>query len=99
MTAKSRANLVPLPEQNRKLWDHALIAEGVALLDHAVILGAVGEHQLQPAIAAIHDQAPQAADTDLAQILALYGLLDQMTGNPVVGLNRAVSTACPIRGW
>ena len=50
---------------------------------------------ISAAIAAIHDQAPQAADTDLPQILALYGLLDQMTGDPVVGLNRAVPDCVP----
>ncbi len=55
--------------------------------------GAVGEYQLQAAIAAVHDQAPQADDTDWRQILALYGLLDQMTGNPIVTLNRAVAAA------
>jgi RNA polymerase sigma factor (sigma-70 family) len=86
-------NLVPLPEQDRTLWNQALIAEGVALLDHAVARGAVGEYQLQAAIAAIHDQAPRAEATDWPQILALYALLDQMTGNPVVTLNRAVAAA------
>ncbi len=55
--------------------------------------GAVGEYQLQAAIAAVHDRARQADDTDWPQILALYGLLEQMTGNPVVTLNRAVAAA------
>ena len=55
--------------------------------------GAVGEYQLQAAIAAVHDRAPRADDTDWPQILALYGLLEQMTGNPVVTLNRAVAAA------
>ena len=85
--------LVPLPEQDRSLWNQALIAEGVSLVDSAVAQGAVGEYQLQAAIAALHDQAPRAEDTDWPQILALYGLLDQMTGNPVVTLNRAVAAA------
>ena len=53
--------------------------------------GAVGEYQLQAAIAAVHDRAATAADTDWPQILALYGLLDQMSGNPIVTLNRAVA--------
>jgi predicted RNA polymerase sigma factor len=85
--------LIPLAEQDRTLWDQALIAEGVALINRAVGKGAVGEYQLQAAIAAVHDQAPRADDTDWRQILALYGLLEQMTGNPVVTLNRAVAAA------
>ncbi len=85
--------LVPLPEQDRTLWDRALIAEGVGLVDRAVAQASVGAYQLQAAIAAIHDRAPRAEDTDWPQILALYGLLDQMTGNPVVTLNRAVAMA------
>jgi RNA polymerase sigma factor (sigma-70 family) len=85
--------LVPLAEQARVLWDQSLIAEGVSLVNQAVAQGAVGEYQLQAAIAAIHDQAPRAKDTDWPQILALYGLLEQMTGNPVVTLNRAVAAA------
>jgi RNA polymerase sigma factor (sigma-70 family) len=85
--------LISLAEQDRTLWDQALISEGVALVEHALGKGAVGEYQLQAAIAAIHDQARQADETDWPQILALYGLLDQMTGNPVVTLNRAVAAA------
>jgi predicted RNA polymerase sigma factor len=83
--------LIPLSEQDRTLWDRALIAEGVALVNRAGGTGAVGEYQLQAAIAAVHDQAPHADDTDWPQILALYGLLEQMTGNPIVTLNRAVA--------
>ena len=85
--------LIPLAEQDRTRWDQARIAEGVALLNRAVGKGAVGEYQLQAAIAAVHDQARKADDTDWRQILALYGLLEQMTGNPVVTLNRAVAAA------
>ena len=85
--------LVPLAEQDRELWDRVLIAEGTDLVDRAVGRGAVGEYQLQAAIAALHDRAPRAEDTDWRQILALYGLLEQMTGNPVVSLNRAVAAA------
>ena len=66
---------------------------GLALVDLAVGGGAVGEYQLQAAIAAVHDRAATAADTDWPQILALYGLLDRMTGNPIVTLNRAVAAA------
>jgi len=89
----AEGDLVPLAEQDRSLWNQTLIAEGVALVNRAVGHWAVGEYQLQAAIAAIHDQARQAGDTDWPQILALYGLLEQMTGNPVVRLNRAVAAA------
>jgi len=85
--------LVPLAEQDRTLWDRALVTEGLALLDDAIGRGAVGEYQLQAAIAALHDRAPRAEETDWRQILALYGLLEQLTGNPVVTLNKAVATA------
>jgi RNA polymerase sigma factor (sigma-70 family) len=85
--------LVPLAEQDRTLWDRALVAEGLALLDGAAGKGAVGEYRIQAAIAAVHDRAAEAADTDWAQILALYGLLERLTGNPVVTLNRAVAAA------
>ena len=85
--------LIPLPEQDRTRWDQALIAEGTAVLGAAIGGGAVGEYQLQASIAALHDRAARAEDTDWSQILALYGLLDRMTGNPVVTLNRAVAAA------
>lgn len=85
--------LVPLTEQDRSKWSQTLIAEGVALVSAALPKGAVGEYQLQAAIAAIHDEAPTVADTDWPQILALYGILERMTGNPVVTLNRAVAAA------
>jgi RNA polymerase sigma factor (sigma-70 family) len=91
--SSAAGELVPLPHQDRALWDQALIAEGIALVNRAVGKGAVGEYQLQAAIAAVHDQARHAEDTDWPQILALYGLLEQMTGNPVVTLNRAVAAA------
>jgi predicted RNA polymerase sigma factor len=86
-------DLVPLPQQDRARWDRTVIAEGVALLDGAMGKGPVGEYRLQAAIAALHDQAPTADDTDWPQILALYGLLEEITGNPVVTLNRAVAAA------
>ena len=85
--------LITLAEQDRTQWDQALVAEGVALLNRAIGKGAVGEYQLQAAIAAVHDQAPRADDTDWPQIFALYGLLEQMTRNPIVTLNRAVAAA------
>jgi RNA polymerase sigma factor (sigma-70 family) len=89
----ARGDLIPLADQDRGLWDHGQIAQGMALLDTAIGVGRVGEYQVQAAIAAIHDRAPSAADTDWPQILALYGLLERMTGNPVVTLNRAVAAA------
>jgi predicted RNA polymerase sigma factor len=85
--------LVPLAEQDRALWDQARIAEGMSLLNRAVGQRTVGEYQLQAAIAAVHDQARRAEDTDWPQILGLYGLLERMTGNPIVTLNRAVAAA------
>jgi RNA polymerase sigma factor (sigma-70 family) len=84
---------IPLPEQDRTLWDRALIAEGDSLMSRALAQGQVGEYQLQAAIAAVHDRAAHADDTDWPRILELYGLLEQLTGNPVVTLNRAVAAA------
>ena len=89
----STGDLIPLAEQDRTRWNQTRIAEGVALLDGAIGKGAVGEYQIQAAIAAVHDRAARADETDWPQILGLYGLLEQMTGNPVVTLNRAVATA------
>jgi predicted RNA polymerase sigma factor len=66
---------------------------GVDLLTRALPSGAVGEYQLQAAIAAVHDEAQTAANTDWPQILALYGPLGRMTDNPIVALNRAVAVA------
>ena len=69
------------------------IAEGVALITAALGRGAVGPYQLQAAIAAVHDEAARAEDTDWPQILALYGLLERMSDNPMVMLNRAIAVA------
>jgi len=85
--------LIPLDEQDRALWDRAAIAEGVALVTAALARGAVGVYQLQAAIAAVHDEAARAEDTDWAQILALYGLLRRMTDNPMVTLSYAIAAA------
>ena len=86
-------DLIPLAEQDRSAWDRGRIAEGMAILNAAIARGGIGEYQLQAAIAAIHDRAATAGETDWPQILALYELLERMTGNPVVTLNRAVATA------
>ena len=85
--------LIPLDEQDRTLWDAALIAEGVELVSDALQRGSVGPYQLQAAIAAVHDEAPRAEDTDWPQILALYTVLERMSDNPVVSLNRAIAVA------
>jgi predicted RNA polymerase sigma factor len=85
--------LIPLDEQDRSLWDRDAIAEGVALVSTALSSGPVGEYQLQAAIAALHDEAPRAEDTDWPQILALYGVLQRMSDNPLVALNHAIASA------
>jgi RNA polymerase sigma factor (sigma-70 family) len=85
--------LVPLDEQDRSLWDREAIEEGTALLAAAVARGAVGEYQLQAAIAAEHARAARAEDTDWREIVGLYGLLERITGNPMVALNRAIAAA------
>jgi RNA polymerase sigma factor (sigma-70 family) len=85
--------LIPLAEQDRTRWDRALIAEGVTLITGALANGVVGEYQVQAVIAAIHDDAANVEDTDWPQIVALYGLLERMTGNPMVALNRAIAAA------
>jgi RNA polymerase sigma factor (sigma-70 family) len=85
-------SLVPLAEQDREKWDQALIAEGVELLT-ATLTPSPGPYQVQAAIAAVHDEARRAEDTDWLQILALYGVLERIETNPVVTLNRAVAVA------
>ena len=90
--------LVPLDEQDRALWDRRLIAEGVALVSGALSRGSVGAYQLQAAIAALHDEAPRPEETDWPQILALYRVLERISGgNPMVSLNRAIAEAM-VRG-
>jgi RNA polymerase sigma factor (sigma-70 family) len=89
--------LVPLAEQDRSRWDAAAIAEGVALITRTLASSPIGPYQLQAAIAAVHDEAPRAADTDWRQILVLYELLAQVAPSPVVTLNQAVAVAM-VRG-
>jgi RNA polymerase sigma factor (sigma-70 family) len=86
-------SLVPLAEQDRSLWDRAKIAEGVALVEDSLAGKPLGPYQLQAAIAAIHDEARTAKDTDWRQILALYGVLERVAPGPMVTLNRAVAVA------
>ncbi|HEX8864811.1 MAG TPA: DUF6596 domain-containing protein [Lentzea sp.] len=85
--------IVPLAEQRRDLWNAAMITEGVALLERTLGAGPVGPYQLQAAIAAVHDEAATAQDTDWPQILALYDVLAQVAPSPVVTLSRAVAVA------
>ncbi|MFJ6150998.1 RNA polymerase sigma factor [Micromonospora profundi] len=85
--------LVPMAEQDRSRWRADQIAEGVALITEALPRGVVGPYQLQAAIAAVHDEAPNAAATDWAQITALYEVLLGLADNPVVALNHAVAVA------
>jgi RNA polymerase sigma factor (sigma-70 family) len=88
-----QGELVPLDEQDRGLWDRGLIAEGVALVSSVLPRGEVGEYQLLAAIAAVHDEAERAGDTDWPQILALYEVLLRLVDSPVVVLNRAIAVA------
>ena len=85
--------LIPLAEQDRSLWDATLVTEGTGLVTAALAHGRPGPYQLQAAIAAVHDEAGSAQDTDWPQVLALYDLLERLSDNPVVRLNRAVATA------
>jgi RNA polymerase sigma factor (sigma-70 family) len=85
--------LIPLDQQDRTRWDRPAIEEGVALVSAALSKGLVGEYQLQAAIAAVHDEAARAEETDWPQILALYGVLKRMTDNPMVSLSHAIATA------
>jgi len=86
--------LVPLDEQDRSLWNAEQIAEGVALVSASLGKGPVGPYQVQAAIAALHDEAATAAETDWPQILALYEVLERVSPGPVVTLNKAVAV-----GW
>lgn len=97
--ARRRARLGPAPEQvprtleeqDRSLWRHDEIAEGLAVLDDVLAERRAGPYQVQAAIAALHARAAAADETDWAEIVALYDVLVGMTGSPVVALNRAVA--------
>lgn len=80
---------VPLPEQDRLLWDIAQIERGRALLNHATALGASGPYAVQAAIAALQTDP----EIDWPAVAALYSLLRELTGSPIVELNRAVAVA------
>jgi RNA polymerase sigma factor (sigma-70 family) len=95
--ARSRARfdesgeMVLLPDQDRNLWDHAAIAEGIELLDKAGAMRASGPYQLQAAIAALHSESKSWEETDWHQIVLLYDALLRLSDSPVVRLNRAVA--------
>jgi RNA polymerase sigma factor (sigma-70 family) len=85
--------LIPLDKQDRSLWDRVEISEGIEFLTVALAKGSVGLYQLQAAIAAVHDEAERAEDTDWPQILALYELLKRVSPSPMVTLNHAIAAA------
>jgi RNA polymerase sigma-70 factor (ECF subfamily) len=85
--------LVVLEDQDRGLWDQALIAEGAELVEAALAAGQPGPYQLWAAIAACHSTAPAAQDTDWRQIAALYGELIRYEPTAVVEANRAIAVA------
>jgi predicted RNA polymerase sigma factor len=89
----AEGELIPLARQDRALWDRKAISEGVALLGETLSRGSIGAYRLQAAIAAVHDEAACHEETDWPQILALYGLLERMSDNPMVTLNRAIAVA------
>ncbi len=82
-----------LPDQDRSLWDRALIEEGHALVRRCLRLDHPGPYQIQAAINAVHTDAARAKETDWSQILALYDQLLAFTPTPIVELNRAVAVA------
>jgi RNA polymerase sigma factor (sigma-70 family) len=95
--ATAAGGLVPLTEQDRGLWDRTMIAEGSALLTATLPTSTMGPYQVQAAIAAVHDEAATAADTDWPQILGLYDILATMVPGPMVTLPRIVALAM-VRG-
>lgn len=91
--ASPSGELVLLEDQDRSLWDHDLIAEGVALVEESLSSRRFGLYTLQAAISAVHSEASDAASTDWAEIVALYDALMIINPSPVVELNRAVAVA------
>lgn len=89
----SAGAIVLLEDQDRGLWDRDLIAEGFALVEKALRHRRPGPYQLQAAIAAVHSHAARFADTDWAEIDALYGVLARVQPSPVVTLNHAVAVS------
>jgi RNA polymerase sigma-70 factor (ECF subfamily) len=89
----ARGALVRLADQDRTRWDPALIDDGQAIVRACLRRNLPGPYQIQAAIAAVHSDAPTAADTDWSQVVALYDQLLQCTPTPIVRLNRAVALA------
>jgi len=85
--------LIPLAEQDRTQWNQTVIQEGIGLVTEALSKGSIGQYQIQAAIAAIHDEALKAEETDWPQILVFYELLKRMSTNPMVVLNHAIAAA------
>jgi RNA polymerase sigma-70 factor, ECF subfamily len=85
--------IVLLEDQDRRRWDRAMIAEGVALVTRALRTRMFGPYCLQAAIAAVHAEAPSTAATDWSEIIGLYDVLSRIDPSPVVALNRAVAVA------
>jgi predicted RNA polymerase sigma factor len=88
---RSDGSIVSLAEQDRTVWDTALIAEGVAILQAALARDQLGEYQVQAAIAALHADAPSVEETDWVQIVEWYDELLRFADTPIVRLNRAVA--------
>ncbi len=91
--SSENGDLILLEDQDRKLWNRELIAEGSALVEDALKTRRYGPYTIQAAIAAVHADALNAGSTDWAQIVQLYDLLNRMDPSPVVALNRAVAIA------
>jgi RNA polymerase sigma-70 factor (ECF subfamily) len=92
----ARGDLVLLADQDRLLWDHDAIAEGLALLPGALSGAPPGPYAIEAAIAALHARAASPGETDWRQIEALYGMLQRVRPSPVVALNRAVAVAMSV---
>jgi RNA polymerase sigma-70 factor, ECF subfamily len=89
----ANGNIVLLDDQDRRLWDRALIGEGLVLVEKAQRLGIPGTYQMQAAIAAVHARAARPQDTDWSQIDRIYAVLEVLQPSPVVTLNRAVAVS------
>jgi RNA polymerase sigma-70 factor (ECF subfamily) len=89
----ANGNIVLLDDQDRRLWNHVLIGEGLVLVEKAQRLGVPGIYQAQAAIAAVHARAARPQDTDWSQIDQIYAVLEGLQPSPVVTLNRAVAVS------
>ncbi|HTO21506.1 MAG TPA: DUF6596 domain-containing protein, partial [Spirochaetia bacterium] len=85
--------IILLADQDRSLWNRQMIEEGAALVNRAMASRRIGPYTLQAAIAAVHAQAADAAETDWNQVVGLYDVLSRADPSPIVNLNRAVAVA------